>query len=83
MCVHGHAPSFGERSDVLVCWFAEQVCAEFHFRPVHTLSEVHTYRPERRVPARKMDDGEVGRLREEGFDALSGLGLDLVAYWFS
>jgi len=48
-----HVPSFGEWSDVLVCWFTEQVGTKFDFSPVHALREVHAYRPERRVSAGK------------------------------
>jgi len=49
----GHVPSFGEWSDMLVCWFTKQVGTKFDFRPVHALREVHAYRPERRVSAGK------------------------------
>ena len=46
-------PRFGEGPDVLVRWFTEQVGAEFDFRPVHALCEVHAYRPEGFMPGGK------------------------------
>ena len=79
-------PRFGERPDVRVCWFAEQVCAKFDFCPVHALCEVHAYRPEGLMPAGKKwatfdPKGEWISVGERGLDLLSGLSLDLVANW--
>ena len=34
---NGRVPSLGERSEVLVRWFTQQISREFYFRPVHMI----------------------------------------------